>query len=439
MKILYFSNPIDPAGVSVNMACALTKHTEHECRYAIEQRTYVVDMDKLKKYGIGTILLDERGGVEDLQVAMDWCDVVHVNASMASWPFTLHGNIDVEKMLGDKGIVYHTHGGAWLLDPDWICDWCEAINAVMVTCSPLDEIVAPGITWVPNVLPDYIKPAARDWDGELICGQACGDPLYKGGQIVEYVFEWMHKIIDKFNSRYELVVSKPYLESIEIRKKHHMTIDNWTQGFHGMAALEGMALGHATFSRFHPLAREKWDGFSDDPIPIIDVAGMDEFSKWLRIFDNDHKKLREYGEISREWIEENYTEAKVIDRWVHVYRDALIKRQNSTNKKKPIRAMKKIPPPRVAEILGQLYLNITEPGVPVVGYDLAGLTVTEASDIIAESYAPAFIVCKVPAEGEPHIYEILKRTDRKLFRFLKNVMQDGSSLFSWEPKCKNKK
>lgn len=434
MKILYFSNPIDPAGVSVNMASALLDYTEHECKYAIEQTTHVVDLDHLREKGVNPIRLNEKGGVEKLRAAIEWSDIVHINAAMANWPLLLHDTIDVEEMLEGKGILFHTHGGAWLLNPDWICERCESIGALMVTCSPLDEIVAPGIKWVPNVLPDYIKPQNRQWDGRLICGQACGDALYKGGGIVEYVFDWIQKTVRGFEIEYELVLGKSYLESIEIRKQHHMTIDNWTQGFHGMSALEGMAMGHATFSRFHPMAWEKWLDFCKEPIPIIDIAGMDEFGKWLRVFDKDRDALKAHGEISRKWIKEYYTERQVIQCWVKVYEEVLgeVKKREKLPPRQKLRLM---PMPALDELLRKMYLRLIPfTNSPVVGYILDDLPPDEAMKLIADTEDDAYVICRVGPSGKPALYEILKRTERRLHRYLKGVLDDGSSLFSLEPK-----
>lgn len=436
MKILYLSNPIDPAGVSVNMALAIKKHTKHDCKYAIEQTTHVVDLDLLRSNEIEPIFIDKPGTEKALEAAIEWSDVVHVNSAMARWPLLLHNTIDLEELLVGKGILFHTHGGAWLLNPDWVCERCDALGALMVTCSPIDEIVAPGIRWVPNVLPEHIKPSPRKWDGRLICGQACGDALYKGGGIVEYVFEWLNRTVRGIQVDYELVMDVPYHESLAIRAKHHMTIDNWTQGFHGMAALEGMALGQVAFSRFHPMAREKWEAFSDDMIPIIDIAGMDDFGRWMRVYDRDREALKEQAEKSRKWIENNYTEKQVIAHWIDVYKEAIaqsVKRQAKPAPKEVLRAM---PAPVLSQIMKSMNIPLTpNPNDRAVGYFMNGMEIEDAARLIAKTDDDAYVICKVSDSDSPHVYDLLTRTDRRLHRYFQNIMSDGSTLISLEPKC----
>jgi len=124
----------------------------------------------------------------------------------------------------------------------------------------------------------------------------------------------------------------------------------------------------------------------------------------------------------------------VIQKWVDVYEEALerIKTRKRLPRKEKLRLM---PAPAVDEILRKMPLPlIPDENHPITGYILDGLTGDEAVKLIAGAEDDSYIVCRVGPDGKPPLYEVLKRTERPLHRYLKGVLDDGSSLFSLEPK-----
>lgn len=317
MKIVSINLNGDPAAVGEYLVKAIRKHTTHEARHIL----YPHDFNLISRWS-DIIVPANNARIDEVVEVVSTADILHFNNC-----YWTDKRFSEYRRFIKKGqrIIFHGHGGAWLLDPTLTIERCKSFGAAMVTCGPMDE-AALGIgvaAWIPNILPlnNLCSPDwERDFEDTLIVGLAANhtNGVYKGATMVEYMVEYLRKE-HYYDVRYELVTGMNNVDSIRARKHHHFTVDNWVQGFHGMAGFEGLALGHVVFSRHDELTREKWEMFCDEMIPIVDVKGFDTCAKQIRKYHNDRDALIEQCKRGRAWIEKYYNEKVILDKWIDFY------------------------------------------------------------------------------------------------------------------------
>ena len=320
MKILLLCLNQDPACVVWNLHQAINKYTTHTSRYAVSNPTILGgrEMCNIKDLIVGS----DNCPQDKLEQLINEADVLHF--SQYDWTTNVFPGVTFQNLMHrkDQKMVFHGHGGAWLLDPEPQIQRCKEVNATMITCSPIDRMVVPDIKWMPNILNlDSITP---DWDrnftGILTASLANGNPVYKGGEIASYVFEYLNKF--GYDVNFQILTSLTLNECLNVRRQHHFTIDNWVQGFTGMAGLEGLALGHIVVARLDPMAIDEWSKhwfyFKSMP-PFTDVHGMDECAKVIREYYNNRDSLKEHSIRNRKWIDEYYKPEDVVKLWVELY------------------------------------------------------------------------------------------------------------------------
>lgn len=320
MLILLIHPHYDPACVGWNLRSALVKHTSNTVRHIVFKQVFIGSGELMVA---GEDLLLGKG--EHKQLFKDLvmkADVLHF--SQYDWTEQLEGFDCTTLDLMDKHrrykIVFQGHGGPWMLNPDEQIKRCESIGATMVTCSPMDEVVLPGAKWMPNVVdlsdPDLSTDTDRSYSGTIVAGMATNAPVYKGGEIVEYVFEYLQNF--GYPVRLQFVSHMSRSKSFRVRRRHHLTIDNWTQGFGGMVSFEGFAMAQPSILRMDARAEKNWLKLFQS-IPHQLVVGMDDCARVLRGYCKDRDKLKADGLKSLAWLQENYTEKHIAKLWEKFY------------------------------------------------------------------------------------------------------------------------
>lgn len=319
MNILIINPAIDPASVGLNLWRAINSLTEHEARHISYSHSisYLIS-------GEHDIFYDVMGEDELAEIIMS-ADILHFNQN--DWSYRIPGSNIFEKItnhIDEKHkIVFHGHGGSWLLNPGPQIKHCAEIGASIVVCSPMDPAVVPCAKWLPNVMPldEFHEPDwNRDFSGGLTIGLSANNSngVYKGREMVEYMVAYLARE-HGFDVAFDFVFGMKLNESLMRRRSHHITIDNWVQGFTGMAGFEGLALGHVVFGRFDPMVREAWEDFAAEMIPIVDIKGFDTCAAKIRDFYNNRDYLIDHCRIGRAWIEKYYNEKSIVDKWIKFY------------------------------------------------------------------------------------------------------------------------
>ncbi len=317
MKIVSINLNGDPAAVGEYLVRAIRKYTEHDARHILYPHYF-----NLISGWHDLIVPENCAGNAEIAEAIISADVLHFNN--CCWTDKRFAPYRQFVNRGQR-VIFHGHGGSWLLDPTSTLKRCRDIGAAMATCSPMDEAaIGVGVaTWIPNILPigEMCKPDwNRNFNGSLIVGLSANhtNGVYKGATMVEYMVDYLRNE-HGYDVGFELITGMSHIESIRARRNHHFTVDNWVQGFHGMAGFEGLALGHVVFSRHDELTRQKWEMFCDEMIPMVDVKGFDTCAKQIRKYHNDRDLLIEKSKQGRAWIEKYYNEKAILEKWLNFY------------------------------------------------------------------------------------------------------------------------
>jgi hypothetical protein len=321
MKILNINLCFDPACVGGNLTRAINKYTNHECRHLATSNSLFHVVSKWQD------ILYDLMPEEELAEIIESADILHFN--QYDWAYS-DGSQNFKKVTKHiksyHKLIFHGHGGSWLLNPGEQIKRCKDAGAEMVVCSPLDPCAVglDNCVWIPNVLDieEKIQPDwNRDFQNELIIGQAVNHSagLYKGSELVKYMVNHLGYLEHKYPVKYEMITNITLEEALIIRKQHHFTVDNWVQGFSGMAGFEGLALGHVVFARLDPAVSEAWKAFAPEMIPIIDIKGFDTCAARLREYCNDRDMLIEHSRKSRAWVENWYNEERILKMWIDFY------------------------------------------------------------------------------------------------------------------------
>jgi hypothetical protein len=312
MKILSINLAGDPACVGQNLTKAIKKDGRHTARHLKIKATY-----SITAY---SDLVSEPYSYDHIREEVHSADVLHFNqldwksAEFEPYRDCIHAG---------QRLLFHGHGGAWLLNPEPQIERCCAIGANMVCCSPMDRAVLPMATWVPNImiLDQYHQPVERDFNNTIIIGQAPNHSggTYKGSEMVRYMCEYLGPKMHGFPIRFEMVTRLLLEKSLRVRAHHHITVDNWTQGFFGMQAFEGLALGHVVFARMDPMTVDAWREFAPEMIPVKNIRGFDTCAAEIRQYCNDRDLLFHDCMAGRHWIENHYSEERILNMWLDYY------------------------------------------------------------------------------------------------------------------------
>ena len=227
--------------------------------------------------------------------------------------------------LKDKKCVFHLHGNLdiwkWKNNPV-----TTALSKKMkiVSCSPITETVIKGSVWLPNPLPTHEKrylPVHKDWHGALKIIHTVIHEYNKGTEDLKHVFNYLKdechmKIEPKILNR-----SHELEAALDVKKQHHVCIDNITQGFIGMAGWEAMALKLSCIARLDPYVKKRYKEVlsPNEELPIIDVNGIDQMAQEIVELWQDTEYRSKQAEKSRLWMEKHYNIQKITDIWVEFY------------------------------------------------------------------------------------------------------------------------
>lgn len=264
---------------------------------------------------------------KDLPIAtkvIQEADVLHVNGTVED---VCETGLNLSNIAANKPILFHNHGGPSLLDMNKLLKSLIPFGKnVVAVCSPLTKYIYKQALWLPNLVPindPLYSPSERCFDNELmICHKIFSSAVrkYKGTDVLEECFnDFLSK--DRnicFKTFEDLSISK----TLEGSSSFHACIDNITQGFIGMSGWESLAKGQVVLSRLDPIVQSDYESLGAS-CPIINVSGMDELCNEVITLYEDKNKLKSLCRYSREWMEQNYNEAKILELYMKTYKELI--------------------------------------------------------------------------------------------------------------------
>jgi glycosyltransferase involved in cell wall biosynthesis len=161
----------------------------------------------------------------------------------------------------------------------------------------------------------------EDTDKPLVI-HAPSNPELKGTWFVQDAVQSLRE--EGFEFEYEEIKDLPHKEAVEKYKQADIIVDQLLLGWHGVFALEGMALGK-------PVVCYIRDDLRSDDIPLAE-ANPDTITDVLRELLRNPKKRVRLGREGRKYVEEVHDVDIVVDNLVELYED-IMKEEHIMNRK----------------------------------------------------------------------------------------------------------
>ena len=132
----------------------------------------------------------------------------------------------------------------------------------------------------------------------------------------------MIDVLEQLPVDVDIVVGVPHEEARERYARADIVVDQLRAGWHGVFALESMALGKPVVTYLKPDVVEKSAAGYGIRIPIV-PATADSLADAIRPLIDDPALRREIGAASRNYVEQVHDIDRVADRLIDVYRSLL--------------------------------------------------------------------------------------------------------------------
>ena len=169
-------------------------------------------------------------------------------------------------------------------------------------CQPLD------VTRFTN---DYKKT-----DDRFLIVHAPSNSAIKG---TKFIVEAINSLKEKYDFDFILVQNKTNAEAMEIYKKADLIIDQLILGWHGVFAVEAMALGKPVVCHICDYAKEGYP----EGLPIIN-GNPDNIKEVIEWALNNKKELNEIGRRGREYVEEHHDAKKIAASFLTEYEKIVV-------------------------------------------------------------------------------------------------------------------
>jgi len=192
---------------------------------------------------------------------------------------------------------------------------CASIGAELIRY--LDPGLFPKVyrTWQRLVLSDF-ESQFPSYDIEKpIIAHMPSNRTTKGTSAVLKAINQLKKV---FDFEFTLIHGVPHARAVEMLRECDILAAEFVAGEHGIAALEGMALGKPTVCFVTPQVRNLMPA----DLPIIN-ATQDNLKDVLASLLAHPEKLHEIGVRSRKYVERHHDSKVVAQRLVNIYRDLL--------------------------------------------------------------------------------------------------------------------
>ncbi|MCS6858746.1 MAG: glycosyltransferase [Abditibacteriales bacterium] len=200
--------------------------------------------------------------------------------------------------------------------------WQQHADAIFCGIAATNLLHLLGVPYQPLVVPcdlDYWKPFPSnlrdEGKGELLVVHAPSRRMVKG---TEHVIKAVERLrAEGYPARLQLLEGVPNHEVREWVNAADIVVDQLLLGWHGVFAVESMALAKPTVCNLHPLFQARAPYAADIPLVNASPATIDEVLKRLV---TDEPWRRALSERSRAYVEKVHDARKVAERLIAVYR-----------------------------------------------------------------------------------------------------------------------
>lgn len=319
MKILMLGQN-DPAGMMIAFANAINRYTEHTARSIALRTVYSVDFE----YDIELPRLhDDYSEVEHL---LKTADIIHFHMLMDE-TYQI-GPLAIKDYIKGKRIVHHHHGTydhqRFLGSADQYREkYAKNKRKVLVSTPDLLHLL-PMASWQPNLVPlfsiDFLPRADHLGNQERVkLAQAPTRKWHK--QTAEF-----QRVCARIAVRHPFVESRlitgvSYRECLKYKRGCHAIFDHMN-GWFGISSLESLAHGVPTVAGLDEWNIAKIKEFTGAAaLPWVIARTEEQLENQLEQLVTDPGLRISTGAKSRAFMEEHWTEQRVIEHLFAAYAD----------------------------------------------------------------------------------------------------------------------
>jgi len=316
MKILMFAIN-DPAGTAIQFNKAINRYSDHSSRLVTLETRYTHSWEK--DLHVPDLGLD---GLEEVDILMREADVFHFH--MTCDENTRFGNHFPADFIKGKGIVHHHHGHHdFRSDPKSFSDKYKRLGRANLLVSTPDLMkLLPEARWQPNLVPidePLLKPMwGRYDDREKL--KVCHSPTRKDLKNTDDFLA----VVERMNKRrvrldVDMIDDVPNAECLARKRRCHVLFDHM-QGYYGVSSLEGLSQGVTVIAGLDDWNREQVVRFAGtEDLPWVIARDRDALHARLDTLDKDRALCEAIGEKGRIFMENNWSDRKVVGRLVEFY------------------------------------------------------------------------------------------------------------------------
>jgi hypothetical protein len=306
----------DPAGTAIAFTKAINRHTGHSCRLVTTEIRYNFYFEK----DLHLPALN-REGIDEIEALLKGADVIHFHM-LADERMEL-GPLKVKDYLPGKKIVHHHHGHPHFRANPALYREKYARNARRVLVSTPDLLrLLPEAVWQPNLVPLFdplFMPRDPGWNGTARIGHApTRKELKNTRELLQAVGELKQRPLG-CDVVLDVIENCLYRECLKRKNRCHVIFDHM-QGYYGVSSLESLSQGKPVIAGLDAWNRRHIEDFAGTVrLPWVIVHTQDELRDALERYIVDCERRERTGRYSREFMENGWSEQRVLDRLVGFY------------------------------------------------------------------------------------------------------------------------
>jgi glycosyltransferase involved in cell wall biosynthesis len=310
--------PNDPAGVAIQFAGAVNRHTPHRCRVVTTETRYACGFAE-------DLHAPALGDFDEVEALLRGADVLHFHVGVAE--SLALGPLRVADYTRGRLLVHHHHGEPPLRnDPAAYRARHRRLGRPVLVSTPDLLRLLPDAVWIPNPVPlwdvRYLPaPRARRGDGPVRVVQCPTRRELKDTALFLDVVGGLRRAGVPLEA--VLVENRPHDECLRLKRRCDIVFDH-LQGYYGVSSLEGLAQGLPVIAGVDAWNRFHIRAFTGaDALPWVAARGADGLARALRRLAADPVERRAVGDASRMWMETYWTEALIAERLCAFYAEAI--------------------------------------------------------------------------------------------------------------------
>jgi glycosyltransferase involved in cell wall biosynthesis len=315
MKILMITEN-DPAGMAIAFTKAINTYTPHSCRLITTKIRYNFEFEK----DLHVPDLDAKG-FDEIRDLLRQTDVIQFH--MGADENLELGPIQIKDYIKGKVLIHHHHGHPhFRAHPDLYRKRYRRLKRRSIVSTPDLLKLLPAAIWLPNIVPVYdslYMPRPVSENGYVLVGQSATRKDLKNTEELIEVVQELQKDSSAPALKLDVIENTEHKECLRLKGFCHIIFDHM-QGYYGVSSLESLSQGKpviAGLDNWNIKHIKKFAG--TDRLPWIITRNKSELKLALDQLRHEPDLRRELGAYSRKFMEECWSEQRVLERLLDFY------------------------------------------------------------------------------------------------------------------------